>query len=703
MVRNSKLNTSIEYVKGVGPARAEWLKKELGIFTFYDLLNYFPFRYVDKSRFYNISEIQSTDQFFQLRGVITDFEELGAKRAKRLTAVLTDNTGSMELVWFKGIKWIRKFIQPGLAYIVYGKPASFNGKLNIAHPEVDLYTEGQNLKPDKFQPVYATTEKLKNNWLDSKGIRKAMQHLFLQLGPSDIPEILPEYILKKYRLVNRWTAYKNIHFPINQEQKNQAVRRLKFEELFLLQMNILKLRVNRQKIKGAVFSKLGEYFNGFYHNVLHLELTNAQKKVIREIRQDLGSGIQMNRLLQGDVGSGKTIVALLSMLMALDNGYQACLMAPTEILAQQHYNSISAMIEPLGLSADLLTGSVKGKTRKGILEKLKTGETHILIGTHALLEDKVIYSRLGFVVIDEQHRFGVAQRAKLWQKSKQTPPHILVMTATPIPRTLAMTLYGDLDVSIIDELPPGRKPISTHHMHDSHRLQIFGLLRKEIQNGRQAYVVYPLIRESEKMDYKDLEDGYESIVRSFPLPEYRVSILHGQMDPKAKEFEMARFVKGETHIMVSTTVIEVGVDVPNASVMIIESAERFGLSQLHQLRGRVGRGADKSYCILVSGNKLSTEARKRLKTMTETNDGFRIAEVDMEIRGPGVIEGTRQSGHLNLKIANIQTDLNILTEARKTATEIMTNDPELVSPEHHSLKTYLQQPGIHKTEWSKIL
>lgn len=698
------INTSIEYLKGVGPQRAESLKNELSIFDFNNLLQHFPFRYIDRTQFYKVNEIGQDSQYIQLKGIISGIKISGIKRQKRLTAVLKDDTGSIGLIWFQGIKWIKDSLIEGAEFVVFGKPSKYKGSWNIAHPETEPLKTHQQKSLAKLQPVYPSTEKLKLKGLDSRGIHKLITNLFEKLNPEDFPENLPLPVMKKYRLTSRWDSMRLIHRPNNGEEKNEAERRIKFEELLMLQMGILKLRLNRlTAYPGFLFPELGPFFNKFYHNGLEFELTSAQKRVLKEIRKDTLSGKQMNRLLQGDVGSGKTIVAFLTILMAIDNGYQACLMAPTEILTQQHYRTLSDYSEKSGVSIALLTGSTKTADRKEMLEKLKEGSLNILTGTHALIEDRVKFKDLGLVIIDEQHRFGVAQRAKLHSKSETNPPHVLVMTATPIPRTLAMTLYGDLDVSVIDELPPGRKPIKTVHYYDSDRLKIFGFIEEQIKMGGQVYVVYPLIQESEKLDYKDLEDGYNSMQRAFPLPKYKLGILHGRMTPEAKEFEMDRYVKGKTDILVSTTVIEVGVDVPNATAMIIESAERFGLSQLHQLRGRVGRGKEKSYCILVTDYKLSSDARTRMKTMTATNDGFRIAEVDMNIRGPGIIEGTRQSGRLNLKLADLTTDYAILQEARKTAVGILEKDPTLQLSENRGLKRYLSQKNSAGKQWSKIL
>ncbi len=699
----SKLDTSIEFLKGVGPFRADILKKELQIFTFGDLLQHFPFRYIDRSRFYRVSEINGEEQVIQLRGIIDRFEMAGKSYKKRLKAIFRDESGSLELVWFKGASWIQKSITPGKEYIVFGKVSRYNGKFNMAHPELSPVNEKSEVS-GSLQAVYSTTEKCRSKGLDSRGIAKLIKTLLDELRPSDLPENLPDYLLKKYRLPGRWEAMRMIHRPRKASEHHAASRRLKFEELFFHQLKILRLKNRRNlEVKGFVFEKPPQLLTRFYKEVIPFELTGAQKRVLKEIRKDTLSGRQMNRLLQGDVGSGKTMVAFMSMLLALDNGFQAAMMAPTEILARQHFFSVRQYAEPLGLRVGLLTGSVKLSERKKLLSNLAEGQIDILIGTHALLEDPVQFKNLGLVIIDEQHRFGVAQRARLWQKSEKNPPHVLVMTATPIPRTLAMTVFGDLDVSVIDELPPGRKAIQTVHMTDSDRLRIFGFMEKEIATGRQVYVVYPLISESEKLDYKDLEDGYESICRAFPAPKYQVSILHGRMKPEDKDWEMQRFVRGESQIMVATTVIEVGVDVPNASVMVIESAERFGLAQLHQLRGRVGRGADKSYCILVSKHKLSSEARLRMKTMTSTNDGFRIAQVDMDLRGPGAFDTTRQSGHLHFRVADIQKDLPVLIEARKSALHIIENDPGLLKEEHRVLNRLFSSEGGPPNEWSRIL
>ena len=691
-----QLNKEIEYLKGVGPIRAEILQKEMGVFTWGDILTHYPFRYVDKSKFHTINEINEMSQYIQLKGLITDFRMLGVNRGRRLVANFKDDTGSIELVWFQRAEIIMKHLKKNVEYIAYGKPKKFANKFNIAHPEIKLVSNN-NIEGNSLDPVYNSSEKMKKFGLDSKGISKIIKTLFEKLHPADIPETLPFDLLDKVKLLTRIKALKNIHLPKNEELLARASFRIKFEELLLIQVRLLKRKVNRNiQYQGFLFEKIDDKFNRFFKEILPFELTGAQKKVLKEIRKDTLAKKQMNRLLQGDVGSGKTIVALMSMLMAIDNGFQAALVAPTEILAQQHFVSINEMMKKIGVKCAFLAGSVKGKTRKQLLLALEEGELDILIGTHALLEDKVKFKNLGFVVIDEQHRFGVAQRSKMWKKNTK-PPHILVMTATPIPRTLAMTLYGDLDVSIIDELPPGRKPIVTIHRKESARLRVFGFMNKEIKKGRQIYIVYPLIDESETLDYNHLMDGYESIKRAFP--EYAISMVHGKMKPVDKEFEMQRFIKGATQIMVATTVIEVGVNVPNASVMIIESAERFGLSQLHQLRGRVGRGADQSYCVLITGYKISVESKQRMEIMVETNDGFRIAEVDLKMRGPGNIEGTQQSGITDLKLANLAKDSKILNIARKYAIDILKEDSMLNLEKNKSLKEVLKK---YSKGWGRI-
>lgn len=700
---NNFLNTPIEYLKSVGPQRAELLKKELHIFKYSDLLTYYPFRYVDRTKFYKVKEITGDLPYVQLRGKIMHTEMIGVKRAQRFVATFVDETGKLELVWFQGAKWIGEKIKPHLTneYVVFGKPSAFNGKFNIAHPEIELVSEENTTLAPALQAVYNSTDKLKLRSLDTKGIAKLQKVLVLLLR-NNIPETLSKTIIDRYQLMSKEDAIRQIHFPQNSEMLRKSEFRLKFEELFFIQLKLLKQKGLREKTyRGFVFPKVGDYFNNFYTHHLSFELTGAQKRVIKEIRLDMGSGKQMNRLLQGDVGSGKTLVALMNMLIALDNGFQACLMAPTEILANQHFETISELLKPLNIHVGLLTGSKKTKERRILHEKLQNGEMQILIGTHALFEDVVQFKNLGLVVIDEQHRFGVAQRAKMWAKNTQ-PPHVLIMSATPIPRTLAMTLYGDLDVSVIDELPPGRKPIQTSHRFDAHRDRVFGFMREQIALGRQIYIVYPLIKESEKMDYKDLMDGYESIVRAFPQPKYQVSIVNGQMKSDAKEYEMQRFVRGETQIMVATTVIEVGVNVPNASVMIIESAERFGLSQLHQLRGRVGRGADQSYCILMTSHKLSSDGMLRMDTMCRTNDGFEIADVDLKLRGPGDMAGTMQSGVLDLNIADLAKDSQILHTARNMVIELLSEDVNLEHPENSNIAYQLSMMNGHKTNWSRI-
>jgi ATP-dependent DNA helicase RecG len=696
------LQQEIKFLTGVGPKRAELLNKELKIFTFEDLLYYFPYKYIDRSKFYQIRDLIPELPHIQLKGKIIGFEQIGGGRKKRLVAYFTDGTGTLELVWFKGLSYIQKNLQLNKEYIVFGKPGYFGGKYNIIHPEMEDSIKNQNVINAKLQAHYSTTEKLKKNYLSSRAIAKLINNLLLQIKDK-IKETLPDYLIQKYKLISLQEALFNIHFPQNAEILKRAIYRLKFEELFYIQLNILQKRsIRLNKFNGFVFSKVGDFFNQFYEKNLPFELTNAQKRVLKEIRKDVGSGKQMNRLLQGDVGSGKTLVALMSMLIALDNGFQACIMAPTEILANQHFETLKAFLNGLPVNVQLLTGSTKTAARKEIHEQLMNGELQILIGTHALIEETVKFKNLGLVVIDEQHRFGVVQRAKLWKKNHQ-PPHVLVMTATPIPRTLSMTIYGDLDVSVIDELPPGRKPIKTMHLYDSKRLRLFGFMRQQIELGRQIYIVYPLIKESEKMDYKDLEDGYESISRAFPPPKYAVSIVHGQMKAEEKDTAMNLFIKGKTHIMVATTVIEVGVDIPNASVMVIESAERFGLSQLHQLRGRVGRGADQSYCILMTGYKLSNEARKRIDIMTKSNDGFEIAEADMKLRGPGDIEGTQQSGlAFDLKIANLGKDAQLIQYVRDIADNILDYDPWLEKNENKILKKQLKKIAYKKMDFSVI-
>lgn len=689
----------IKYLPGVGPQRAAILNKELSVFSMHDLLYYFPYKYVDRSRLYYIHEIDGNMPYIQLKGEILSFETFGEGRQRRLVAHFSDDTGVVDLVWFQGIKYLTGRYKTHTTYIVFGKPTIFNGRINIAHPDIDP-AEGLVLSNMGLQPYYNTTERMKRSGLNSHALGKLTSNL-LALLKEPIPETLPEWLVKQHQLMPLDEALRNIHFPHTPELLRRAQYRLKFEELFYVQLNILRYAKDRaRKYNGFVFSRVGDIFNTFYNKHLPFELTGAQKRVIKEIRRDMGSGRQMNRLLQGDVGSGKTLVALMSMLIALDNGYQTCLMAPTEILASQHYETIRKLLADMPVKVELLTGSVKGKKREAILRSLTMGETHILIGTHAVLEDTVNFSALGMVVIDEQHRFGVAQRAKLWSKNTR-PPHVLVMTATPIPRTLAMTLYGDLDVSIIDELPPGRKPIQTIHQFDNRRTSLYASIRKQIQEGRQVYIVYPLIQESEKMDIKNLEEGYEHICAEFP--EYKVSKVHGKMRPADKEEEMQRFVTGETQIMVATTVIEVGVNVPNASVMVIENAERFGLSQLHQLRGRVGRGADQSYCILVTGYKLSEDTRKRIEIMVNSNDGFEIAEADLKLRGPGDLEGTQQSGiAFDLRIADIARDGQLLQFVREIAQSVIDNDPTESNPQNAILWAQLKILRKTNIDWSAI-
>jgi len=698
---NVKLQIPIDYLKGVGPNRAELLRKELGIHTYQDLINLFPNRYIDRTRYFKINELQQNSSEVQVIGTITSIKEVSQKRGKRLVATFRDETGIMELVWFRGHKWIKSNLKTNIPYVIFGKTNWFNGMFNMPHPEMELLSEHNKSLRSAMQAVYPSTERLQKSGISNRVISNIIQNLFKETK-GRFEETLPKGLLTELNLISKSEALLNIHFPKSQELLTKAQFRLKFEELFYIQLQLaMKNIAQKAKIKGHPFKVVGKYFNTFYKEHLPFELTNAQKRVIKEIRADLGSHAQMNRLLQGDVGSGKTIVGFMTMLLALDNGFQACLMAPTEILSVQHYNGLSEWCKKLNISIKLLTGSSNTSERKEIYNRLERGELQILIGTHALIEDKVKFKNLGLAIIDEQHRFGVAQRSKLWKKNT-IPPHILVMTATPIPRTLAMSVYGDLDISTINELPPGRKPVKTVHRYDSNRLKVFRFLREEIDKGRQAYIVYPLIQESEKMDYKDLMDGYASIERDFPKPKYQISIVHGKMKPDDKEYEMQRFVKGETQIMVATTVIEVGVNVPNASVMIIESAERFGLSQLHQLRGRVGRGAEQSYCILMTGHKLSSDSKTRLETMTKTNDGFEIAEVDLKLRGPGDLMGTQQSGVLNLKIANIVKDANILALSRQKVRELLQKDPSLSLEENRPiLKTY-KELVKYKNLWKYI-
>ncbi len=700
------LQTPIEYLKGVGPSRGELLRKELSIHRYGDLLTFFPNRYIDRTRYYKINELSaqslSSNAEVQLVGKIKHIKTIEQQKGRgRLVATFVDDTGEMELVWFQGQKWIRESLKINTPYVIFGKVSSFSGIFNMAHPELELMEEHQESLRSALQPVYPSTEKLTQRGISNRTINKMMQQLFIETQ-ARFSESIPDYLVEELKLIPKNAAMFNIHFPKSQELLAKAQFRLKFEELFFIQLQLItKNLIRKHKIKGHPFEKVGDYFTNFYQNHLPFELTNAQKRVLKEIRNDLGSNAQMNRLLQGDVGSGKTIVAFMSMLMALDNGFQSCLMAPTEILATQHFIGLSELAQNMNINIKLLTGSSKTAARRVIHEELESGELHILIGTHALLEDKVKFQNLGLAIIDEQHRFGVEQRSKLWKKNI-IPPHVLVMTATPIPRTLAMSLYGDLDISVIDELPPGRKPIQTVHRYDSNLLKVWKFLKDEIAKGRQIYIVYPLINESEKMDYKDLMDGYESISRDFPLPHYSVSIVHGQMKAADKEEEMRRFSAGKTNIMVATTVIEVGVNVPNASVMVIESAERFGLSQLHQLRGRVGRGAEQSYCILMTSHKLSNDSKTRMETMCRTNDGFEIAEVDLKLRGPGDLMGTQQSGVLNLQIADLVRDRDILQIARHEAIKLLKKDAPMNLPEHQAMRAVFIEMSKKKNIWNYI-
>jgi len=691
-------DNKIDFIKGVGPAKAALLNKELNIFTFRDLLQHYPFRHEDRSKVYTIAEIQEEMPYVQFKARLMGFAWKGEGKKKRLTAIAQDHTGQIELVWFKGQQMILRILKPGAVYMVFGKPARFGRSYSIAHPEMEIDSPAIAQRPT-LQPVYSTTEKLKSRYLDSKGIAAIVMELLPQALPQ-IRETLPGSLLDRYKMVDKAAAVKNRHFPENAELLKKADFRLRFEELFYLQVRILKLKLGRvQKSKTKVMDQT-TLLKTFYSNYLPFELTGAQKRVVKEIYEDLKSGQQMNRLLQGDVGSGKTIVAFLSMLIALSNGTQVCMMAPTEILANQHYEGLKPLAATMNLKLELLTGSIKGKKRQEIFDGIAEGSIHILVGTHALIEDKVVFRNLGMAIIDEQHRFGVAQRGKLWRKNRLYPPHILVMTATPIPRTLAMTVYGDLDVSVIDELPKGRKPIQTLHKYDSHRLWVFGFIKNQIEAGRQVYVVYPLIDESEALDLKYLFDGFESLEKAFPnIP---ISLVHGKQKAEDKEFEMQRFVKGETKIMAATTVIEVGVNVPNATVMVIENAERFGLAQLHQLRGRVGRGGEQSYCLLMTGLKLTKEAKLRIDTMVRTNNGFEIAETDLNLRGPGDIQGTKQSGLLDLVIADLSKDGKLLQEARACAIEILDHDPELELPEHRGIRQQIDKQRQNDLNWSKI-
>ena len=698
---NNILSSPIEYLKGVGPLRADMLKKELGIFTFNDLLEHFPHRHIDKTKVSAISDITPQTEFIQVAGTLMSYEIVGEKRSKRLVAQLADKTGKLELAWFQGIQWVQKGLHIGANYLVFGRTTFFNGKPQIVHPEMEIINPELAEVKNFLEPVYPTTEKLKAKGLNGRQIGKLTFTLLSQLTAKDIEENLPADILQKLKLIKRYEAYRSVHFPQTIAEHEAALKRLKFEELFIAQVRMNLIRLQRHKVsRGAIFEKVGNYFNDFYNHHLPFQLTNAQKRVIKEIRTDTARGHQMNRLLQGDVGSGKTIVALLSMLLAADNGYQSCLMAPTEILARQHFYSLSELLKEMNVEIRLLTGSTKTAERKEILKGLLDDTIHFVVGTHAIIEEIVQFKNLGLAIVDEQHRFGVAQRAALWKKGN-TPPHILVMTATPIPRTLAMTAYGDLDYSVIDELPPGRHPINTVHRNEHARAKVMDFVRTEIEKGRQVYFIYPLIEESEKLSYEDLMQGYEQVKSFFPEPKYKISMVHGRMTAEQKDTNMQRFVHGDTQIMVGTTVIEVGVNVPNASVMVIESSEKFGLSQLHQLRGRVGRGSEKSFCILLTGSKVSVEAKERIKIMCATNDGFRIAEKDLELRGPGDIEGTRQSGALNFKLASIINDKELLSVAKHEAEKLMDEDADLIMAKNLQLKQYLQsQKG--KTGWSKI-
>lgn len=696
---SESLFTPIAYLKGIGPQKAELLKKELQIETYWDLLNHFPFRYVDRSKIQQCDQLHLVEGYIQLEGFIDQIQELGGGRAKRLQCRFTDDTGSIQLVWFQGWKWIKQTLILGKKYRVFGRPRLNGNFWSIAHPELAPTETASSIG---YQPIYPSTEKLSAKGLHTRGLEHVIKGLLERISLENIPDRLPESLRKAMQLVGIESAYRNMHQPTEEQGFVQAKKRFVFEELFLLQLEmILRKGVRKRSEKGFVFSKSGDNLANFYHNKLPFDLTEAQKRVVREIRKDMQTGQHMNRLLQGDVGSGKTLVALITMLIAQGNGFQSALLAPTEILSAQHYETIVSFLADLPIRCALLTGSVKRSQRKPLLESLTNGEIDLLIGTHALLEDEVVFKNLGLVVIDEQHRFGVAQRAKMRKKNTMAP-HVLVMTATPIPRTLAMTFYGDLDVSVIDELPPGRKPIQTIHRFDSHRLQLHGFMREQIAKGRQIYVVYPLIDESETLDFKSLSDGFEAISRAFPLPEYQVSIVHGKLKPEVKEYEMKRFVDGITNIMVATTVIEVGVNVPNATVMVIESAQRFGLSQLHQLRGRVGRGAEKSYCILMTNYELSKEAKKRMETMVETTDGFKIAEVDLSLRGPGDLLGTQQSGALNLKVADLSKDQHIVSIAREAATQLYEQDPSLTNPLHANLRAHMLTLFQNKPQWDKI-
>lgn len=698
---NNILSSPIEYLKGVGPQKGDLLKKELNIFTFGDLLNHFPHRHIDRTKINFINEINSNSEFVQVAAVLTSFEVIGQRSGKRLVGYVKDKTGELELTWFQGLSWVQKILETGRSYLVFGRITFFNGKPQIVHPELELLSPETNKPKDFLEPVYPTTEKLKAKGLGARQLAKLTQVLLMQVQQKDLPENIPASVLQPLQLINRFSAYRQIHFPQSPAEYEEAVKRLKFEELFIARLRMHLLLSQRHRFsKGVVFDKVGDLFNDFFTNHLPFALTNAQKRVVKEIRNDTARGRQMNRLLQGDVGSGKTIVAVLIMLLANDNNFQACLMAPTEILAQQHFATINSLLEKINVGVRLLTGSVKTAQRRKILQELAEGSAQILIGTHAVIEEVVQFKNLGIVIIDEQHRFGVAQRARLWQKA-EIPPHVLVMTATPIPRTLAMTAYGDLDYSVIDEMPPGRQPVTTVHRYETQRSRVMDFIKAEIDKGRQIYIVFPLIEESDKLDYESLMRGYENVKGYFPEPKYWISMVHGKQPNDQKELNMKRFVDRDTQIMVSTTVIEVGVNVPNATVMVIESAEKFGLSQLHQLRGRVGRGADKSYCVLLTSSKLGNDARERIKIMTSTTNGFVIAEKDLELRGPGEIDGTRQSGALNFKLASIVQDRSLLELAGNMAAKLLEDDPDLLSAENLLLKNFLQQQK-GAVLWSKI-
>lgn len=695
------LQTKIEFLKGVGPKRAELLNKELSIFTYQDMLDHFPFRYVDKSKVHKVNQICSDAVYYQLVGTVSNMQSFGSPRVTRITATFTDETGSVELVWFQGLKWIRSRFRPGMKYLIFGKANFFNNRYSFVHPEVDDYNPNDLVVGESLQGVYYTTQKLSNIGLGSRQIANIIKTLLPQVVDI-IPEVLPQSLVIKDNLMSRKEAYYKIHLPSSDQDVEKATSRLKYDEYFFFQLRMLLHKKDRQiNTMSVVFDKVGDYFNTFYKEHLPFPLTGAQKRVIKEIRADLKTGHQMNRLLQGDVGSGKTIVALMIMLLALDNGYQAALMAPTEILATQHYESVTDQLKGMNINVALLTGSTKTAERRNILEQLADGSVNIIIGTHALIEDKVVFKNLGLCIVDEQHRFGVAQRARFWEKTSM-PPHTLVMTATPIPRTLAMTQYGDLDVSKIDELPPGRKPVKTIHLYQESRLAIISFMKRQIAEGRQIYVVYPLIKESEKMDLINLKEGYEALLRDFPEPEYRICVVHGQMKADDKDFEMQRFVKHQAHIMIATTVIEVGVNVPNASVMIIENADRFGLSQLHQLRGRVGRGSDQSYCILVTDHKLTGEGKKRMATMVSTNDGFEIAEADLLLRGPGETQGTRQSGQVEMKLGDLTKDEPLIRHTRRMVSLLLESDPLLSKPEHAATKRYFDMYYSQDFDWGRI-